>query len=142
MITRGAKPTGLSNLRKNFVAAASGYQEPFMLVYRSPEVELLSFDGDDHLVQVPLITRFGSLFVDLVGIALSKLQAPASDRFVSHRDAPIEHHFFNIPEAQRESVIQPNTVADDFGGKAVAKEGVTHRCNFPEVVAHSQISLT
>lgn len=34
---------------------------------------------------------------------------------------PIQHHFLNVPVAEREGAVEPDTVANDFGRKAVAR---------------------
>src|SRR5262249_22949409 len=41
----------------------------------------------------------------------------ALDGFAGDRDAPLQHHLPDLPEAEREPVIQPGTVADDLHRK-------------------------
>ena len=45
-------------------------------VYSTPQVVLLVIDGEEHLVQMPFVTRLRTATADLVGILLSKLSAP------------------------------------------------------------------
>ena len=76
-----------------------------------------------------------------VGLA-GAFEAPSPERFVGDRDAAIEHHFLDVAEAQRESVVQPHAIANDLGGKAMATVGISHEGSFPKSAAHSQISTT
>jgi hypothetical protein len=53
-------------------------------------------------------------------IRWSKLLAPGSNCFVGHRDAALREKVFDIVKAEGEPMIQPNNMADDFRGKAMA----------------------
>ena len=88
------------------------------------------------------ITGFGPLLAKLIAITLGKLQTSVSDGFIGDGDTAIEHHFFNISEAQGESVVEPHTVADDFGREAMATVGITHLLNFSATAAQCQSPLT
>ncbi|MBD2080177.1 hypothetical protein H6G01_09740 [Leptolyngbya sp. FACHB-17] len=58
--------------------------------------------------------------VGKVGRVLPKLLAPFPNRFVRHRDAAVQHHLLDVPVAQGEGVVEPDTVADNFTGKLMA----------------------
>ena len=47
-----------------------------MLVNGPPQVELLPLNCDEHLIEMPLITRLWPLLTDLIGIALGKFETP------------------------------------------------------------------
>jgi hypothetical protein len=51
---------------------------------------------------------------------------PAPDRFVRELNAPCGQHLLDHTQAQRESVVQPDRVADDVRRKLVALE--RNRC--------------
>ena len=68
---------------------------------------------------MPLIHRGSATLANLVGVILGKLLAPVANGFVSHLNAPIEHDLLDIAVAQGTSVVEPDTVTDDFDGKAV-----------------------
>jgi hypothetical protein len=50
----------------------------------------------------------------LIGIGLSAFPAPLPDRFVGDDDAPGEQPLFDVPVAQADAVVQPDTVTDNF----------------------------
>lgn len=41
------------------------------------------------------------------------------NRLLRYFDPAIQHHFFDIPVAQRQGVVEPDTVADDFAWESV-----------------------
>jgi hypothetical protein len=49
-----------------------------------------------------------------------KLQAPSPDRLIRHRDATRRQHLLDHPQAQREPKIQPDRIADQLSGIAIA----------------------
>ncbi len=51
-----------------------------ILIDGSPQIVLLPLIFDLHLIQMPLISWLGTAATELIGISLSKLEAPASDR--------------------------------------------------------------
>ena len=55
----------------------------------------------------------------VVGISLTELEAPFSDRLIGEGDAAYGHHPFNVAEAQRKAKIEVDTMTDDLSGKAV-----------------------
>jgi len=68
---------------------------------------------------MPFVRHVWTLAPELIRILLSEFLAPLLNRFVSHFDAPIQHHFLDIPVAQGKGVIQPNTMANHFGRKSM-----------------------
>jgi hypothetical protein len=50
---------------------------------------------------------------------LAELLAPTTNRFVRDQHASLRQDEFDIPQAQTGDMIQPDRMADDFGGKAV-----------------------
>ena len=54
-----------------------------------------------------------------IGILLPEFQTPLPDGFVGHDDPMGEQHLFDIPVAQAEAVIQPDTMTDDLSREAV-----------------------
>jgi hypothetical protein len=70
---------------------------------------------------MPFIRNVWTFAPHLIGILLSNFTAPFPNGFVSHLNPAIEHHFFNVSLAQWEGVVEPNTVADNFGREAMAR---------------------
>jgi len=50
---------------------------------------------------------------------LPKLQTPLADGLVGHVDAALEQEFLHVTIAQREAIIEPDAMADDFAGEAM-----------------------
>jgi hypothetical protein len=65
---------------------------------------------------MPFVCDVGTLAPQLIGVLLSELLTPFPNRLVGHFNPAIEHHFLNVPVAQRKGVIQPNAMANNFGG--------------------------
>ena len=78
----------------------------------------LPLNGNHNLVKMPFISGLGTT-VNLIRVNLSKFAAPLADGLVGHFNAPIKHHFLDIPVAQWEGVIEPDTVTNNFNGKSV-----------------------
>src|ERR1700751_2695155 len=89
-----------------------------LLVDRAPEPMLLAGDGDDDLIQVPLVAALGGAPPNAVGELAAKFQTPLPDRLIGHRDAASRQHLLNHAQAQREPKIQPYRVADPNYGYA------------------------
>ena len=68
---------------------------------------------------MPFISGLGATATNLVRVDLSKFFAPLANRLVGHLNAAIEHHFLDIPIAQREGVGEPDAVTNDLDGKAM-----------------------
>ena len=81
---------------------------------------VLALDGQDDLVEMPLVAAPQLSPTQLVGISLAELQRPLPNRFVRHDDASTGYQFLGIKTTQRKREIQPNNVADDLGRVAEA----------------------
>src|ERR1700748_3068102 len=91
-----------------------------LLIARAPEPMLLAGDGDDDLIQVPLVAALGRAPTNAVGELAAKFEAPLPDRLIGHRDAASRQHLLNHAQAQREPKIQPDRVADDLSRVSIA----------------------
>src|SRR4029077_9189885 len=91
-----------------------------ILIHCAPEVVLHPLDANEHLVHVPLVPWSWPGAAKTVREALGGLPAPAPHRFIGDDDAPLGQKELNVPQAEAEHVIQPDGMADDLGGKAVA----------------------
>ena len=90
-----------------------------VLIHRPPQIVTFAFDGQKHLIQVPLVPGPGTSATELIGILLAKLAAPLADGFVGHDDPTFKQQLFHIAKAQAEPKVQPHGVADDLDRKAV-----------------------
>jgi len=59
-----------------------------------------------------------------VGKGLGEFAAPAPNRLVGDLDTALGQEQFDIAEAERERVVQPNGVRDQLGWEAVAVMGI------------------
>src|SRR6202047_3757184 len=82
---------------------------------------LLPGEADDHLIEVPFVATASRSPPDAVAECPAKFEAPLPDRLVRHRDAAGGQHLLDHAQAQREPKIQPDRVADDLSGVAVAE---------------------
>jgi hypothetical protein len=79
-------------------------------------------DGDDDFIKMPFIDAARGSPTDAVGELAAEFQAPLADRLVRDRDAARRQHLLDHAQAQLEPEIQPDRVADEFGGVAIASE--------------------
>ena len=91
-----------------------------VLIDGAPQIVLYAPDPDEHLVQVPLVTRSRPAATHAVGKALAKFLAPASNGLIGDDDTSFCRQKLNISQAEAENVKQSDSMADDFGGKAMA----------------------
>jgi hypothetical protein len=91
-----------------------------VLIHGTPKIMLYSADPDEHLIEIPLIPRSWPPAAQAVGKAPAEFLAPATNGLVGDDDTPLGQKELNVPEAEAEHVIQPNRMADDVSGKAVA----------------------
>ncbi len=92
-----------------------------------------SVDFEEHLIQVPHVTRPRRSATETVGISLTELEAPFSDRLIRKGDTATGHQFFDIAKAQREAKVEPDAMTDDLWGEAMTmiKRDGAHACSMP-----------
>ena len=73
---------------------------------------------------MPFVSRLWPAATQAVGETRGEFLAPAAHRLVGHDDATLSQDQFDIPQAEAEHVVQPDSVADDLGRKAMAVLGV------------------
>ena len=55
-----------------------------------------------------------------MGKFLAELVAPPADRLVTHHDAALQQHFFDIAQAKLETELPAHRALNDGSGKPVA----------------------
>ncbi len=90
-----------------------------ILINRRPEILPLPLTGHEHVIDVSHVpqTSLGSL--EVAGIVRHKFPTPFSNGFIGHGDVSFGEKFFHLPEAETEPMIQPDSVTDNFRGKAM-----------------------
>jgi hypothetical protein len=91
-----------------------------VLVHGAPEIVLHSLDPDEHLIHVPLVPRSWPAAAQAICECLAKLLAPPTNRLIRDDNATFSQKQLNITQTEAEHVVQPHSMADDLGGKAVA----------------------
>jgi len=91
-----------------------------ILVDRAPEVVDLSVDRDEDLVDMPDVTEPAFPALETLTKPRPNLQAPTAHGLVGDDDATLGEQILDVVEAQTESVIRPDRVADDLRRKSVS----------------------
>ena len=68
---------------------------------------------------MPFVPRLRATATQPIGVVLPKLLTPLADGFMGHGDTALKQQLWHVAVAQREPILQPDPVADDFAGKAV-----------------------
>jgi hypothetical protein len=126
-------------------ARLNDFKHISVLINCPPEPVLPASDADDHLVQVPDVSRAWRLAAKAPGISGSELPTPPADRLVGYDDAAFEQHLLDQAQAQRKSEVQPDRVGDDLGWKAVTfvADGLGHGAVLtPEALTKSYRDIT
>ena len=84
-----------------------------MLIHCSPSIVDLAMDGEENLIQIPLVPGLGMVTTQSIGIPLTKLQTPLANCFVGQLDASLSHDLFDVAITQGEAVVQPDTITND-----------------------------
>jgi hypothetical protein len=90
-----------------------------VLVDGSPEVLPLAADRDEQFVEMPGVADNPGATSEASGVGRAEDLAPAPDRLVRDGDAALGEEVFDVAEAQGESVVEPDGMADDGGREAV-----------------------
>jgi hypothetical protein len=91
-----------------------------ILINGTPEIMLHALDADEDFVHMPLVTRSWPAAAWAVGETGGELLAPTAHSLIGDDDTALRQDQLNITQAEAEYVIQPNSVADDLGGKPMA----------------------
>lgn len=90
-----------------------------ILIHSPPEILALTIDTDEHFVQEPGVAETTLTTFQSAGVLGSKLDRPLPNRFISHVHAALSEQVFDLPKAQTESKVEPDSVADDLWWKSV-----------------------
>jgi len=69
--------------------------------------------------EMPFVAWLGASSLQPIRVVLPKLQTPLADGLMGHVDAALEQEFLHVAVAQREAIIQPDAMANDFPREAV-----------------------
>jgi hypothetical protein len=80
-------------------------------------------DFEKDLIKMPLVAGACTSPAQLVGILLPKGSAPLTEGLIGQHDSALSQQLFDITIAERESIVEPDRVADDLGRKSIAPLG-------------------
>ena len=125
MITRGTyialEQLAEELLRRVLVPAAlhQDIEDIAVLIHRPPQVMAFTIDGEEHLIQMPLVARPGRRRRSSLAYAWPNFRHHLADGFVGDDDPTGEQQLFDISIAEAEAEIEPDAVADDLGREAM-----------------------
>ena len=141
----GTRPLRLSNLRRNRAAAwrSAGLKQDVddlaILVDGPPDVLTVAADRDEEFVQMPRVADWPRPTPEPSRVGRTESLAPVPDGLVRHRDAALGEEVFDVAEAEGESVVEPNGVADNRWREPVAwivRDIVGHLPTVPAVASN------
>ena len=83
--------------------------------YCAPQILLATLDLDEHLVEMPSVSHPTAPAPQLPCVDRTEPLAPLPNRLVGDRHASLREEIFSIAEAETESIVEPDRVADDVG---------------------------
>ena len=98
-----------------------------VLIHGTPEIVLHALDPDEHLIQVPFVARSWPAAAQTIGEALAEFLAPSPNRLIGDDNPTLSQKQLNISQAEAEHVIQPDSMADNLRGEAMAVVGIGWR---------------
>jgi len=102
-------------------------------VDRPPQEHMSATNPDHHFVKVPSVIRPRALAHQAGGNLGPEFHRPATDALVTDVDASLSQQFLDIPITERETIVQPNCMADDVRWKLMAS--VRDRLHHPIISA-------
>ena len=90
-----------------------------VLVPGPPQLLLAGVECDGEFVEMPRVALLTAPAPERLSVARTERRAPLANRIVGNGNARLGQ-VFDIPEAERESVIQSNRVADDLRRESAA----------------------
>lgn len=94
-----------------------------VLIHGPPQIVLVSSDGEDDFIEMPLVTGLCSPSAQLIGVRLAKSAAPLPDCFIREYDRARCQQFFHVAIAEGEAIIEPNRVTDNLGRETIPLVG-------------------
>ena len=109
-----------------------------VLVDCAPQILLATLDRDEHLVEMPRVSHPTAPAPQLPGVDRTEPLAPLPNRLVGDRYASLREEIFSIAEAEAESIVEPDRVADDVRWESIsviAGRLAPHRPTLPRVAS-------
>jgi hypothetical protein len=91
-----------------------------VLVDGAPEILPFTLNCHEEFVQVPDVPQASLSASEYMGVFGTELSAPLSNGLEGDGDPALCQQILNISEAQAETVVKPNSMADDIWRKSVS----------------------
>ena len=88
-----------------------------ILIHCSPQVKLLTLNLHEDFINMPGVTQSTPLSSDRAGVFRSELETPEADGLVGDDDPALSQQILDVSKAQRETMVEPNGMTDDFTGE-------------------------
>ncbi len=114
-----------------FRVSPPGYQDVeniAILIDCSPKRELLALNLHEDFVYVPDITASPMSHSNLPGEFWPELETPESDCLVGDNDSALGEQILDIPKAECESMLEPDTITNDLSRKTMTFVERVHSC--------------
>lgn len=85
---------------------------------------LLAVDFDEDFIDAEGIAVAAVLPLQSVDINRSELDAPETDSFSADRDPTLRQQIFDIAMTEIESVVEPDSIADDIWRESMSLVGI------------------
>jgi hypothetical protein len=72
---------------------------------------------DEHLIEIPLVIGPRTAAAQVAGEVLAEFPASAPNGLIGDENAPLGQQELNVPKAEVDHVIRPDSLADDLGRK-------------------------
>ena len=90
------------------------------LVCHHPEIVPLPLDVHEELIQVPDVSQPPLFVPEFPGVVWTEFLTPLPDGLVGDDHSSLCQQFLDVPEAQSESMLEPDGVTDDVRGIPVS----------------------
>jgi hypothetical protein len=91
-----------------------------VLINGAPQLALFPIDGEEDLIEMPLVTGLYPPSAQLVRVVLAKCATPLADRLICEDDPARCQQLFHVAIAEGESILEPHRVTDNLRSEAVA----------------------
>ena len=85
-----------------------------------PQILLATLDRDEQLVEMPGVSHLTASAPQPPRVDRTEPLAPLPNRLVGDRHASLREEIFSIAEAEAESMVEPDRVADDVGWESIS----------------------
>lgn len=107
-------------------------------VNRAPQLMLVAMDRNSVFVEVPFVVGTRAITPDATREMATKSIDPQPDGLPADNHAPLSQKILNVSRAQREPVVRPNSIGNDFSRETEAiQAGHSGRSSYTAKITRS-----